>query len=166
MKKCDPTPSGSLMPRRNSVVGERVVIGGFYHRRWVPRSGIARLAANGPVDQSFDPGGERYGLCCKFSPIQVLIGGAFTDSIFMRFPHCPLNSDGSITFPLIRAMLQQLRLQIQLQAEADMRAYYSFDGGAAWNYACVQNGVLDTSFIIRLTINRVWSILQIREDIS
>ena len=85
----------------NSVVGERVVIGGdFTSVDGFPRSGIARLSANGPVDQSFDPGGgtDASVYAVKVQPnSQVLIGGAFTDFDFHpRSRIARLNEDGSI----------------------------------------------------------------------
>lgn len=67
----------------NSVVGERLVIGGeFETYNGFPRRGVARLNSNGTLDQNFDPGGGPNDVVYAVAvqpDLKILIGGAFTE---------------------------------------------------------------------------------------
>jgi uncharacterized delta-60 repeat protein len=141
----------------NSVVGERVVVGGeFTTFDGLPRSGVARLTANGPVDPSFDPGGGTDGpvYAVGVQPnSKVLIGGAFTDFDFhARSRIARLNQDGSIDLsfdPLDGFDNSVYTIKLQSDGKPVVGGVFgSFDHVRRKGVARLfTNGALDTSFM-------------------
>jgi uncharacterized delta-60 repeat protein/uncharacterized repeat protein (TIGR01451 family) len=85
----------------NSVVGERIVLGGDFDTfNGFPRNRVARLNSNGTLDQTFDPGGGPnevvYAVAVQ-PDLKVLIGGAFTEvDQLPRNAIARFNPDGSV----------------------------------------------------------------------
>lgn len=85
----------------NSVVGERLVIGGEFETvNGFPRARVARLNANGTLDQNFDPGGGPNDIVYSVAvqpDMKVLIGGAFTEvDQLQRSGIARFNLDGTV----------------------------------------------------------------------
>lgn len=129
----------------------RILIGGlFTDFNGVPRSGIARLNADGSLDNTFDPGTGVAGSLQEVSVLgdgKVLIGGAFTSyNGIQRRCLARLHANGSLDLGFSASGLDPMVYETEVQADGKVVVVGQFFGYMNGVARVLSDGTPDATF--------------------